>query len=396
MNKINFLISRFVSFFGNTILLAVVSLYFIDQEFGYVKLGLLFTLILCARVIVSPIAGNYLKNISPKITMILSDFISSVICLTLSVLLNEKSFIFIVILFVLLEIMNVVFSISSNLYVSNKFPNDLLELNSKKEFLDQLSMFLAPIIGIFVYDSFGFKIILIINGISFLISALMETILEKIQLSTSDYEFGLIKNLLHAINFIYKNKKLRAIIMIFLVYNIAISPIDELFLPGLFSSEIDININYMSMGLSICILGGGVGSIFNTRLKETNIKHYTFILTSILLFLSLLPIYLIFFKYNLIVFMLIYNSSMFYLGIAGVIVGIRFITFLQKEIEISKQSLVFGVLGSIMLLPLPFSTFVAGFISEVIGVKVAMIIYTVLGSVVIIIIYKFLQKNLYN
>lgn len=386
-NEFVYLISRFISFFGNSIILITVSIYMIDHNYSYFLLSLIFSINLLVSVFASPYIGHKLRNVDSKNAMVYSDIISGFICIIFTYLyFKNQNFIFLLLLFVLLAVLKSVFSISSNTYSTELYKNKLDHINSRKEVFDQVSLFLAPIIGIFIYSHIGFEALLYINAISFIISGIIEIFLVKSYKDFKSVELKFIKSLKLSINTIKNSRSLFQLLVIFIFYNIAISPIDEIYLPGIIFDTLDIQPIWLSLSLSLSIVGGIISSLCYTKItKNFKTPHYYMMILSILLSLCLIPLYIIILPFNLVAFNIILNASMFYLGFAGTIIGIMFITYIQKTVDSSHLSQFLGVLTTIMLFPLPITTQITGILVEKTSVSISMIL-TIIPSIIIILL----------
>ncbi len=141
--------------------------------------------------------------------------------------------------------------------------NELTRTNSALASARILSVMLSPVIGAALYARLGIFALILINGISFIISA-GSSMLIKYRHSKRDSAMGvsgLLKDLSEGIRFIRNNKAIRALCGFSLVVFASIQPIFAVVLPLFFKTRLaysDTQYGYLQM---IIILGAMVGSI---------------------------------------------------------------------------------------------------------------------------------------
>ena len=169
-----FMGGRFVSLIGSGIQTIALPLYILDVTGSGTLMGIFSILTLAPALLVAPFSGILGDRKNRKNIMIVTDFGRGILLCFLGVLSMIGSF-NIYILFiaqVFISIMDSLFNSSSNALMPQLISKDkLIEANSTKGVFDAASAILGPALGGIIYGVFGIKMILYINGISFIISA---------------------------------------------------------------------------------------------------------------------------------------------------------------------------------------------------------------------------------
>ncbi len=202
------------------------------------------------------------------------------------------------VLVILLEITEIFFgSAMSAVLPSLVKKEDLMEANSLNSLVMNIGNILSPVIAAFLYSSFGIKVILVINAVSFILSAASEMFInipkshgkpEKIDLKSFR------KDLMEGINIIKSNKLISTMIGLGTVINFSISPLFSIGLIYITKEVLkvsDMQFGAFQMVLSVSMLlapmiCGGI----TKKIKIGRLTHLSFIVISILiLVMSIFP-----------------------------------------------------------------------------------------------------------
>lgn len=183
MRNKNFLIiviGQIISLFGNAIQRFSMSLYLLEFTGSTAAFANILAISTIPYILFAPIAGRLSDNINRKKIMVCLDLLCSILIGTYALILfngRDNEFIVAVVMFVL--------SICATLYgpaVTSSIPQivDEDKLTSANGIINQVGSavnFGGPIIAGLLYGLAGIKLIVLINAVSFLISALMEIFL---------------------------------------------------------------------------------------------------------------------------------------------------------------------------------------------------------------------------
>lgn len=139
-----------------------------------------FSMILSAvpRILVSPLSGIAADKYSKKMIVVGGDILSGLVVLAL-LLQSEVSITSLYIVIVLLSILNTFFSTAITSSLPNLVKGDhLLKLNSNFEVFRSLAAIFGPMVGGMLFGFGSLKWIIIINGVSFIVSGLSELFID--------------------------------------------------------------------------------------------------------------------------------------------------------------------------------------------------------------------------
>ena len=314
-NFIIIVIGQIISLFGNAIQRFSMSLYLLEFTGSTAAFSTILAVSTIPYIIFAPISGRLSDNINRKKIMVYLDLICSVLIGGYAFILlrgHDHELIVGTVMFIL--------SICATLYgpaVTSSIPQIVEEekLTSANGIINQVGSivnFAGPILAGLLYGILGIKIIVIINAISFLISAIMEMFLDipdivKKEESSSDKNEKVISmNFVKKScvdmkeSFIYLKKEKKVILGIIASYalcNIFLVPILSIVAPYFINVFLGLPSQVFGIVEAICVLGMILGGFWiSVKPNMFSIKkvHYTYfpmifgvILMSILGFIRL-------------------------------------------------------------------------------------------------------------
>lgn len=345
-NFIIIVLGQIISLFGNSIQRFSMSLYLLQFTGSTATFANILAISTIPYIIFAPIAGKLSDSVSKKKIMVyLDSFCAILIGGYAFVLLREKDSTLIigVVMFML--------SICYTLYgpaVTASIPQMVEEdkLTSANGIINQVNSivnFLGPILAGILYGLLGIKLIVIINAISFLISAIIELFID-----IKDIEKN--KEKVFSMNFInksfidmkdsfvyLKNKKkiILGIIASYAFCNIFLVPILSIVSPYFINIFLNLSSKVYGIVEAICVLGMILGGFFisiKPNLFSIKKVHYTYY--PMILGVTIMTI-LGFIKLNNYIMAGIFAFSgmliMFSLALSNVLT----LTFIQKEVPLN-------------------------------------------------------------
>jgi len=223
---------KFVSLLGSNILQFALSLYVLAITGSAAIFASILSVSILPRLLLSPIAGVFGDWFDRKKTIVLLDFMNSILIGAFAILfaINDGLSILAICVFViLLEITEIFFgSAMSAVLPSLVKKEELIEANSFNSLVMNTGNILAPIIGAVLYSTFGMKAILIVSSISFALSAVSEIFInvpkshkqpEKIDVKSFKTD------LMEGINIIKSNRLISTMIGLGTIINFSITPL---------------------------------------------------------------------------------------------------------------------------------------------------------------------------
>ncbi|MGL5084161.1 MAG: MFS transporter [Clostridium sp.] len=297
-NFIIIVIGQIISLFGNSIQRFSMSLYLLEFTGSTAAFARILAISTIPYILFAPIAGSLSDNVNRKKIMVYLDLFCSVLIGAYSFVLlsgRDSELIIAIVMFIL--------SICYTLYgpaVVSSIPQivEKDKLTSANGIINQVGSvvnFAGPIIAGVLYGFVGIKIIVIINAISFLLSAIMEMFLEipdvvKDEETIENLNDGKIK-IIDFIkksfvdmknSFMYLKKEKRIVLGIIISYafcNLFLVPILSIVAPYFINILLGLPAEIYGLVEAICVLGMIIGGLWiSIKPNMFSIKkvHYTY------------------------------------------------------------------------------------------------------------------------
>lgn len=296
-NFIIIVIGQIISLFGNAIQRFSMSLYLLEFTGSTAVFARILAISTIPYIIFAPIAGRLSDNINRKKIMVYLDLICSVVIGIYAFILlkgHDHELIVGTVMFIL--------SICATLYgpaVTSSIPQIVEEekLTSANGVINQVGSIVnlaGPILAGLVYGLLGIKAIVIINAVSFLVSAIMEMFLDipdviKENMENTDNEKVISMKFVKQScvdmkeSFIYlKNEKkvILGIIASYALCNIFLVPILSIVAPYFINVFLGLPSEVFGIVEAVCVLGMILGGfIISVKPNMFSIKkvHYTYL-----------------------------------------------------------------------------------------------------------------------
>ena len=295
-NFIIIVIGQIISLFGNAIQRFSMSLYLLEFTGSTATFANILAISTIPYILFAPIAGMLSDKINRKKIMVYLDlFCSILIGIYALILLRERDSELIV------AIVMFMLSVCYTLYgpaVVSSIPQIVEEdkLTSANGIINQVGSvvnFLGPILAGVLYGLVGIKLIVIINAISFLVSAIMELFLDIPDVVKTDEDtdkgkvlsIDFIKksfiDMGHSFVYLKKEKKIiLGIIASYALCNIFLVPILSIVAPYFINILLELPSQVYGVVEGICVLGmilGGFWISIKPKMFSMKKVHYTYI-----------------------------------------------------------------------------------------------------------------------
>ena len=347
-NFIIIVIGQIISLFGNAIQRFSMSLYLLEFTGSTATFANILAISTIPYIVFAPIAGKLSDSINKKKIMVYLDFFCATLIGVYSVILlsgNDNAVMVAIVMFVL--------SICYTLYgpaVTSSIPQIVEEdkLTSANGIINQVGSIVnlvGPILAGIIYGLVGIKIIVIINALSFLASAIMELFLEipdVVRNGENDENLvsvGFVKKSFKDMkeSFTYLKRENKIILYIIFSYafcNIFLVPILSIVAPYFINILLGLPSEIYGVVEGVCVLGMILGGFWiSVKPKMFSMKklHYTYY--PMIIGVTLMPI-LRFIKMNNLkvagFFGLCGMAIMLSLSLSNVLT----LTFIQKEVPV--------------------------------------------------------------
>ena len=299
MRKKNFIIiviGQIISLFGNAMQRFSMSLYLLEFTGSTAAFANILAISTIPYILFAPIAGRLSDKINRKKVMVYLDLFCSILIGVYALILlrgRDSELIVAIVMFML--------SVCYTLYgpaVVSSIPQIVEEdkLTSANGIINQVGSvvnFLGPILAGVLYGLVGIKLIVIINAISFLVSAIMELFLDIPDVARADeatdngkvLSIDFIKksfiDMGHSFVYLKKEKKIiLGIIASYALCNIFLVPILSIVAPYFINILLALPSQVYGVVEGICVLGmilGGFWISIKPKMFSMKKVHYTYI-----------------------------------------------------------------------------------------------------------------------
>jgi len=376
-NTALFLTGNIMTYLGNSIFAFLVS-WFVVKETGSTQvLGLIISISLLPSIFFNFLFGKVVDTFDRKQILVVSDITSGIISLIAYYYFRETNNIYVLgALFITLNITKTLFGIASKSIVTDLVESDKLKsFNSLKVLVKEISRVLGPLVGGLLLLYYKPSVLILINGISFILSGLSEIMIKtnkgKVVRKKASWFGGL--------EFIKCNCKLLNIVIFSSILNFVLTGFN-LYLPYL-SIEILADDRLLAVLLTAESIGVLFAPIAIKLFNKIKIK-IDFNRSAMGCGISLLTLLFGIHQINLVV-------SIFFFSVFLTIYNINFFSYLQETVPRDISGRVFGTITSIALVLMPVGNIVFGFL----GPKLHVYGLSVIGFLILLVKILFLDNK---
>ena len=397
--NLNMLIAgRFLTDSGNYMQLALIPLYILNIGGGAESVGIFLMVSLLPMVLLAPVAGVIGDRGNRKSIMVLCDLLSAICAFTL-VVLTSVDMLSLLLLFLfqaLLGVNQIFFESSSGGMVPRLvMKSQLASANSKIAIAKIVSTVLGPVVGASLFTRYGIEAIFLVNAISFLLSALLETQINythtkrDINLNIS----SLVADILSGAAFVRKERLILYMFIYFAVISFTLGPLMQVAIPIVYKNSAMLPDAWYGVFQSFSAVGGLIGAIIAGRVIKRYGFHKSFASANILIILVLLVMAWIFVPFVLKAinsnpsdFFILLGACLLLLTTGFMFVSIPVQTMIQNATPEEYLSRVYSLLNLTSKGALPLGAILFGYLLEIVPafVVVIMTVAVLLPSIGII------------
>lgn len=365
----NFLLliaGKFISVFGTQIQDFALSLYVLKITGSATKFASVLAVTILPQIILGPICGVFVDWLDRRKLMIVLDIISAAIVMYMGVIYKANGSLtmgYIYFAVIALSVVSLIYSSAAGAVVPCIVEKEeLLNANSVNSAALSVPEIASPLISGLIYGIFGLFPVILINSISFLISALCEVFMHipKVRKESTSFNLKQFKDdFKEGILFIKSKKFMLKLVICAFVINFALSPAFSVGLTYIGKKVLLLSDSTMGILFSVSSLGTIVGSILAGFIgKKVNMAKafgYGFSLCG---FLTLMIAGVLFAFYskvlvNALTALLIIGVLFTSMIIAAVVLNIMISTLSQKIIPLEMMGRVGSVLGTVCIAAMP-------------------------------------------
>ena len=398
-NFVLYLMGTFVSQIGAVLYTFVMSLYVLKLTDSGMYFALNLAISMIPIILIMPLAGVLADRWNKKTMVLIMDFLSGLLLVVVYILIynNEMSLILIYFTTFVLSIFSAIFDIAfSAAKIELVLEEKLLLLNSTGDIISSLTRIIGPLVGGVLFATIDTKTFILINGISFILSAISETFI--------DFNFnkksGILKkqrfaeDIKEGYKYIINRIDIKSILGIFVIINLALSISVTVPLPYIINSKLKLgtkNYGIIQAGFSIGLI---VGALLIPRFMKT-ISYETIFKSSLPIFSILIVIFGVVLFVGDIIELSNLGYSIYYFVIVTIMgvfisfIDIPVITYLQTKTSSNYIGRVMGMGMSVVKITTPISYILSGILLDT--VKVGYVVLS--GSIICFIYFLFIRKK---
>lgn len=362
-----------ISLLGTQVFNFAVGLYVLKMTGSGLNFAITLAVGALPRFILAPFMGVFVDRWDKKRLIYLSDFICGAIVLNMLLWSYNHSMTIELIYFTTfwLAIFNTLFDISATAVKPSLVEEEeLMKINSLDQGIMSLAMILGPLLGGMLYTLMDFKVFIILNGCSFIMSGISECFLDIKETATKPAATG--KSILHdmktGVKYLMNHSGLRRVLSLSIVLNFFIHFAVVVPLPYILNVLYEVDAKAYGVVNGAFPMGVLVATYFLFKLKDQR-KVYPWIPFAVLtygslMFLMSLPVWpgtVLGYK-SMVPFY--YGGLMFVFGLNIAILDIPFMAYAQKSVDPALRGRVFSTFLSISKIMSPLALVLSGFILE--------------------------------
>lgn len=356
-NIARFIFSKTISLLGTNLYTFALALYILKATGSGTSFAINVLIGLLPRILIGPFAGILADRVDKKKLTVTLDFLSGGI---MFLLVGFSGFFGLKILFIyaanlLLSIINIFYDTTMTSAIPNLVSSQkLIKINSFSTSASSIAGILSPVIAGIIYGFVSIHLFLIVNGISFIISSVLELKIDfkfnlgdRTQKSTSMSFHSVKLDFVEAWNFIKEQKGILQLLKYMLIINFFFHALISVIYPYLINHVLHLASTQYGTFQAFYFVGMIITSILiGSRKEKKNVNiGKGIVLTGIIAFLIGLPSLGIPLLNNGIV-ITIYNIVLiFTMGVALTSINIPAMVAIQRMAPDSIRGRVMGVLG---------------------------------------------------
>lgn len=372
-NLILFSLGKGMSVFGTSIYTFAIGLHVLNATGSGLSFAATLFFGLVPIIIFNPIAGVIADRFDKKKIVVGMDFLNGAMFITLYFLslMYDLNLVMIYLSTFLTTAFTTIFGISIETAKPNMVSDKkLLSINSISKIIDSISSILGPFIGGLIFAYIDIKSFILINGISFISSAISEIFIDfkynYEEKNKEETKIGFIKDIKEGFRYIAERKDIIKILSIVISLNFYLSFSVTVPLPFIINNVLKLTSKQYGVIESAFPVGMIIGAVFVKKAFEKTSYDRLLIFTSLLLPISMIllgvPLLLFNLSISSVIYLIYYSIIMIAFGIAIAFVDIPVIYLIQKIVPDEFRGRVLSVGISIGKTISPIALIISGFL----------------------------------
>jgi DHA3 family macrolide efflux protein-like MFS transporter len=366
-NNLFLLLGRFISVLGTGVFDFALSLYVLDITGSAGMFSFVLGISILPQGLVNMLGGVFVDKYNKRKIMMFTELVSALIIFAFICIFSfaNANLVLIIILVVLLNATQGLYYLAALADIPNIVGDELTtNANSAFQSIGAFSNIFGPVIGAVVYKSMGMNAIFWLDAASFIIGSI-GVIALKYDVKKLIVEGSYIENLKVVFQYINKEKIIRFMLFLAVVFNFLYLPLLNMVLPYITYNVIKISAFQVSLVRSAAAIGVIIGSILVTIINRNKLflKNFFVLLgiQSVLIILWVFPnIDAIAKHLNPLWITVVFVTLLLSYGILNTVQNLPMIVFFQQQLPEELRARVFGTLNTALLLSSPLGMWLFG------------------------------------
>jgi MFS family permease len=398
-----FSVGRLVSLIGSGVQALAIPLYILDLTGSGTMMGTFAVITMLPRIVFGPIAGVLGDRFNRKLIMIYMDFARGAAILAMAYLADAEA-LTISILFIfqlLISTLDISFDPATAAMLPDIIEEDkLLRGNSILGAVNSISYIVGPALGGVLYGLFGIEVVFILNGVSFIASAISEIFIvyeqttEKSRVSVK----SVFVDIVEGVSYLRRIKGLMMVLVFAMVSNFLLAPVFTVVFPFFartvvgFSSQ---QYGFLQSGWVVGVLIGNIllgtvlskkrqGSLFAGGLATETVINF-------LLAAFFFPYFMNLFGGASWLYFAALGVPILVIGVFNAFVNTPLQTLFHRIVPTSHRSRVFSVISILTQIATPLGSAIFGFAVDRFPVHY-LVLLSCIGNAILTIV--FLMKGM--
>lgn len=359
----------FVSMLGTSIYTFAIGLHVLKLTGSGLSFAATLLFGLVPMVIFNPVAGVIADRFDKKKIVVIMDSLNGVLFISLYIAssFSDLNLIMIYTSAFLTTVFTTIFGISMESAKPNIVSDDrLMQINSASKIVNSISSILGPVLGGMVFAFIDIRMFILINGCSFIFSAISEVFLDfKYNLkeeNKSSAKAGFMENVKEGFEFLSGRSDIKQMIYIFVVINFFTSLAVSVPMPFIINNVLKLGSKEFGIIESAFPIGMIIGAVFVERVIEKVSFKRLLISMSIVMAVSMISmgIPLLLGHFGNIFYLLYYSLITLVFGIAIAFIDIPVMYLFQKLIPGELRGRVLSIAITMAKIIAPIALIISG------------------------------------
>lgn len=372
----------------------ILPLLILDISHSLADVGFYYSMIKIPSIVLLPFLGLFVERVSRKKLIFLCDLaLLLIFCLQyLLFSVTEISIVSLIVIGIIINLIASINDIATRVIFSETIPkNKLVHYNGTKSIIDNSTIFIAPMVGSFLYGIFGIRVVFLLMICLYGMAALGIYFLEYTFSKVNDKRtVHILTDLSEGISFVKSEKRICAFFILATALNFFVASTEEIINPGILISKYAIPKKYFGFSSTFNILGIILAGMFIVRNKKFNYQEQLaklFVVNSgVMILIGLTSV--LFQGKSRFIFYGFFLFLQILLGFFTILINVPLTSYFQAQVPVTMQGRFFSFFSFAANLSIPFGIAYAGVMADKIGADITYIINNIIVILIVFLTYR--------